>query len=551
MLQQSKYSEREKREHKLQDPTIQNLKEKREYGLQDPVMQDQREEVKKLTEKRDIILQMEHVTKSFASVQVLKDITIALKKGEILGLVGENGAGKSTLMNVLGGIHQRDGGKIYLEGKEFEPTNPKVSKAAGIAFVHQELNLFTNLTVYENLFITEMKRTKAKTIDKKTMKKIANEQLKELGIEGFDANTIVGTLPMGQRQLIEIIKAIMQDAKIIVLDEPTTSLSNKEKEKLFGIMHILQERGKSMIFISHILEDVFEHCEEIAVLRDGEIISQKKASETTNAEVIKQMVGRELNNIYPTVEKEIGDVAFVAKDICQEGRFENLDLEIREGEILGLFGLMGAGRTEFLRCLFGVDPISEGHISYKGQEIAPITPINCIKNGMAFITENRREEGLMMPKTIKENVVMASLDDICDKSFINRQKESEHTDKIVKELRVKTFDPSKQAVINLSGGNQQKVVFGKWVLKEPKIFFLDEPTRGVDVGAKYEIYSIINDLAKNKSSILIVSSEMEELMGMCDRILVMSHNKITGELEKGEYSQEGIMKAAIATGGGK
>lgn len=551
MRQQSKYSEREKREHKLQDPTIQNLKEKREYGLQDPVMQDQREEVKKLTEKRDIILQMEHVTKSFASVQVLKDITIALKKGEILGLVGENGAGKSTLMNVLGGIHQRDGGKIYLEGKEFEPTNPKVSKAAGIAFVHQELNLFTNLTVYENLFITEMKRTKAKTIDKKTMKKIANEQLKELGIEGFDANTIVGTLPMGQRQLIEIIKAIMQDAKIIVLDEPTTSLSNKEKEKLFGIMHLLQEKGKSMIFISHILEDVFEHCEEIAVLRDGEIISQKKASETTNAEVIKQMVGRELNNIYPTVEKEIGEVAFVAKDICQEGRFENLGLEIREGEILGLFGLMGAGRTEFLRCLFGVDPISEGHISYKGQEIAPITPINCIKNGMAFITENRREEGLMMPKTIKENVVMASLDDICDKSFINRQKESEHTDKIVKELRVKTFDASKQAVINLSGGNQQKVVFGKWVLKEPKIFFLDEPTRGVDVGAKYEIYSIINDLAKNKSSILIVSSEMEELMGMCDRILVMSHNKITGELEKGEYSQEGIMKAAIATGGGK
>ena len=330
-------------------------------------MQDQREEVKKLTEKRDIILQMEHVTKSFASVQVLKDITIALKKGEILGLVGENGAGKSTLMNVLGGIHQRDGGKIYLEGKEFEPTNPKVSKAAGIAFVHQELNLFTNLTVYENLFITEMKRTKAKTIDKKTMKKIANEQLKELGIEGFDANTIVGTLPMGQRQLIEIIKAIMQDAKIIVLDEPTTSLSNKEKEKLFGIMHLLQEKGKSMIFISHILEDVFEHCEEIAVLRDGEIISQKKASETTNAEVIKQMVGRELNNIYPTVEKEIGEVAFVAKDICQEGRFENLGLEIREGEILGLFGLMGAGRTEFLRCLFGVDPISEGHISYKGQ----------------------------------------------------------------------------------------------------------------------------------------------------------------------------------------
>lgn len=498
-----------------------------------------------MTEKQKYILQMEHVTKAFASVQVLKDITIALKKGEILGLVGENGAGKSTLMNVLGGIHQRDGGKIILEGKEFEPVNPKVCTEAGIAFVHQELNLFTNLTVYENLFITGMIKNKAKTIDKRAMRKIANQKLKELGISDFTADTVVGTLPMGQRQLVEIIKAIMKDARIIVLDEPTTSLSNKEKEKLFGIMHLLQAQGTSMIFISHILEDVFEHCEEIAVLRDGEIISQSLSAETTTAEVIKQMVGRELNKIYPTVEKEIGEVAFEAKNICQEGRFENVSLHIREGEILGLFGLMGAGRTEYLRCLFGVDEISDGSISYKGKEISPITPINCIKNGMAFITENRREEGLLMPKTIKENVVLASLDEICDRKFIDRRKEKEQTDKIVSELRVKTYDASKQAAINLSGGNQQKVVFGKWVLKEPKIFLLDEPTRGVDVGAKYEIYSIINDLAKKKSCILIVSSEMEELMGMCDRILIMSHNVLTGELTKNEYDQESIMKAAI------
>lgn len=498
-----------------------------------------------MTEKQEYILQMEHVTKSFASVQVLKDITISLKKGEILGLVGENGAGKSTLMNVLGGIYQRDGGKILLEGKEFEPTNPKVSKEAGIAFVHQELNLFTNLTVYENLFITQMLKNKAKTIDKKQMRKIANQQLKDLDITDFHADTIIGTLPMGQRQLVEIIKAIMQDAKIIVLDEPTTSLSNKEKEKLFGIMHRLQEQGKSIIFISHILEDVFEHCEEIAVLRDGEIISQSESSRLTTAQVIKQMVGRELNKIYPTIEKEIGEVAFTAEDICQDGRFENVSLQIREGEILGLFGLMGAGRTEYLRCLFGVDPVSSGKISYKGKEISPITPINCIKNGMAFITENRREEGLLMPKTIRENVVLANLDDICNKNFIDKKAEKDQTDRIVDELKVKTFDASKQAVINLSGGNQQKVVFGKWVLREPQVFLLDEPTRGVDVGAKYEIYSIINDLAKNKSSILIVSSEMEELMGMCDRILVMSHNRITGELVKGEYDQESIMKAAI------
>lgn len=508
-------------------------------------MRFQREEVKKLTGTQEYILQMEHVTKSFASVQVLKDITIALKKGEILGLVGENGAGKSTLMNVLGGIYQRDGGEIILEGKEFEPVNPKVSQAAGIAFVHQELNLFTNLTVYENLFITNMPKNKVHTIDKKEMKKIAAEKLKELEINDFTADTVISTLPMGQRQLVEIIKAIMQDAKIIVLDEPTTSLSNLEKEKLFRIMHLLQEKGTSMIFISHILEDVFEHCEEIAVLRDGEIISQSSSKKTTTAEVIRQMVGRELNKIYPTVEKEIGDIAFEAQNICQEGRFENVSLNIREGEILGLFGLMGAGRTEYLRCLFGVDSVSDGKILYKGKEISPITPINCIKNGMAFITENRREEGLLMPKSIRENVVLASLNEISEKCFISRGKEKENTDKIVKDLRVKTFDASKQAAVNLSGGNQQKVVFGKWVLREPEIFLLDEPTRGVDVGAKYEIYSIINELAKNKSCILIVSSEMEELMGMCDRILIMSHNKITGELSKEEYTQERIMKAAI------
>lgn len=494
---------------------------------------------------QDYILQMEHVTKSFASVQVLKDITIALKKGEILGLVGENGAGKSTLMNVLGGIHQRDGGTIILEGREFEPVNPKVAQMAGIAFVHQELNLFTNLTVYENLFITGMPKNKTGVIDKKAMRRIANDQLKELGISDFDADTIIGTLPMGQRQLVEIIKAIMQDAKIIVLDEPTTSLSNKEKEKLFGIMHLLQEQGKSMIFISHILEDVFEHCEEIAVLRDGEIISQTASKEITTAEVIRQMVGRELNKIYPVVEKEIGEVVFEAKNICQDGRFDDVSLEIREGEILGLFGLMGAGRTEYLRCLFGVDSMSAGRVVYKGNPITPVTPMNCIRNGMAFITENRREEGLLMPKSIKQNVVLANLDQICDHTFINKEKEQEQTDRMVQELRIKTFDASKQAVVNLSGGNQQKVVFGKWVLKEPRVFLLDEPTRGVDVGAKYEIYSIINDLAKNKSAILIVSSEMEELMGMCDRILVMSHNVITGELSKDEFDQVRIMKAAI------
>lgn len=492
------------------------------------------------------ILELKGITKSFATVKVLKDITFSLKKGEILGLVGENGAGKSTLMNVLGGIYQRDGGDILLDGKKFEPSNPKVSSDAGIAFVQQELNLFTNLTVMENLFITEMKRSKIGSINKKEMKKIVREKMEELGGTGISPDDIIGNLSMGQRQMVEITKSIMKDSRIIIFDEPTTSLSNKEKEKLFEIMHRMQEQGKSIIFISHILEDVFAYTDEIAVLRDGEIISQRKTKEADSNTIIKEMVGRELTNIYPVCEKEIKDIAFEAKNICQNGRFENLNLHIREGEIVGMFGLMGAGRTELLRCLFGLDEMDAGELLYKGKQITPVNPQNCIKNGMAFITENRREEGLLIPKTLKENIVLSSLrEHKKNLLFMDAAKEKENTDKMVKSLNVKTFDPGKQTAGTLSGGNQQKIVFAKWVLREPKIFLLDEPTRGVDVGAKYEIYTIIQELAKKNSCVLMVSSEIEELMGVCDRILVMSNNRITGELTKNEYVPEEIMKFAV------
>lgn len=492
------------------------------------------------------ILELKGITKSFATVKVLKDITFSLKKGEILGLVGENGAGKSTLMNVLGGIYQRDGGEIFLEGKSFEPVNPKVSSDAGIAFVQQELNLFTNLTVMENLFITEMKRGKFGSINKKEMKKIVCEKMDELGDTGISPGDIIGDLSMGQRQMVEITKSIMKDSRIIIFDEPTTSLSNKEKDKLFEIMHRMQAQGKSIIFISHILEDVFEHTDEIAVLRDGEIISQRKTKELDTNTVIREMVGRELTNIYPICQKEIKEVAFEVKNVCQSGRFQNVNLNIKEGEIVGMFGLMGAGRTELLRCIFGLDPMDEGELYYKGEKIAPVNPQNCIRNGMAFITENRREEGLLIPKSLKENIVLSSLSEHKKNlMFMDAAQERENTEKMVQSLNVKTFDPNKQTAGTLSGGNQQKIVFAKWVLREPKIFLLDEPTRGVDVGAKYEIYTIIQDLAKKNSCVLMVSSEIEELMGVCDRILVMSNNRITGELKKEEYVPEDIMKFAV------
>lgn len=494
----------------------------------------------------DIALQLRNITKSFAQVKVLTDVTISLRKGSILGLVGENGAGKSTLMNILGGVYKRDSGEILLNGAPFDPRDPKTCTAAGIAFVHQELNLFSNMSVAENLHIAAMPKFAKTFVNFGKMKRTTREKMAQLGIDDISPNAIVGSLPMGQRQLVEITKAIIGNANIIILDEPTTSLSAKEKEKLFAIMAELKAAGKSIIFISHILEDVFAQCDEIAVLRDGKIISQQPAPELTHADVVRMMVGRELNKIYPTVEKEIGEVVFKS-NISQEGRFENATVALRKGEIVGMFGLMGAGRTEYLRALFGVDTVTSGGIEFEGKRYEKLSPEKCTELGMAFITENRREEGLLVSKTVKENIALASLQELSKRmfGFMDARGERRLSDEMVEELHVRTFDANKQAVVNLSGGNQQKVVFSKWVARKPKVFLLDEPTRGVDVGAKFEIYSIINDLAKHSSSVLMVSSEMEELMGMCDRILVMCQNRITAEFTKPNFDQEKIMVAAI------
>ncbi|MDO4478804.1 MAG: sugar ABC transporter ATP-binding protein [Lachnospiraceae bacterium] len=494
-------------------------------------------------------IELNHITKSFGDVQVLKDVTLKVKKGQIVGLVGENGAGKSTMMNVLDGIYQKNGGEILVDGKPYNPHGPKDAAAAGIAFVQQELNLFTNLSVLENLYITGMLKNAVGLINKKAMYNVVKEKLKEIGADDLSPNAIIGTLPMGQRQMVEITKSIMIDANVIIFDEPTTSLSNSEKVKLFKIFNQMREQGKSIIFISHILEDVMEYTDEIAVLRDGEIISQRPTAECDTNTIIKEMVGRELTNIYPTCEKEVGDVVFQAKNICSADRFDNVNLDVREGEIVGIFGLMGAGRTELMRCIFGLDPMTSGEVVYKGNQIKPVTPENCIDNGMAMITENRREEGLLLPKTLTENIVLSSLKTHRkngNRFFMDAAKEKEDAAKMRDSLLIKTFDVHKQQAGTLSGGNQQKVVFAKWVLSDPKVFILDEPTKGVDVGAKYEIYSIIQNLAKEKSAVIMVSSEIEELMGICDKILVMAENKFTGEFSREDgFVPEEIMKYCV------
>jgi ribose transport system ATP-binding protein len=494
------------------------------------------------------ILVLKDISKGFFGATVLHGINLDVYRGEILGLVGENGAGKSTLMNILGGVMPQDTGSMELRGQPYAPANPKAADKAGIAFIHQELSLFSNLTVAENMFIDDLPTGTLGSVQFEKMRTEAREYIRKFGVN-TTPDTKVETLSMGIRQTIEITKALIKSAEIIIFDEPTTSLSQTEKDNLFHIIAQLKQQGVTIIYISHILEDVFALCDRIAVVRDGHLVGIQPKAELNKGQIIKMMVGREMNQVYPTVKKTVGDVVYRAIDIQQGRAVKNISFDMRSGEIVGLFGLMGAGRTELVRCLFGVDPIDTGTIEFKGKRLRQINPEACIKNGIAFVTEDRRQEGLLMPKTVKENIVLAKLNDLREgMGMIRRKKEDSEADTVIKELSVKVQDKNKQQAKNLSGGNQQKVVIAKWILKNPSMFIMDEPTRGVDVGAKYEIYTIINDMAKNGATVLFISSEMEELMGVCDRIMVMSKGKIVADIPKNEYSQEKIISYAIGGG---
>ena len=499
-----------------------------------------------MNKNKECILSLEKINKTFSSGKVLDDVDLNLKKGFVLGLCGENGAGKSTLMNILGGVVKRDSGDIIYEGNHFDPRTPSDARKAGIAFIHQELNLFTNLSVKENMFIEDFPKGKVlNALDYKYMKTKAKEILGSIG-EDINVDVTVGSLNMGHRQMIEIAKALTRDVKVIIFDEPTTSLSIKEKERLFKIIKELSEKEVSVIYISHVIEDIFELCHEIVVLRDGKLIGQYPAEEVDKDKIISMMVGRELTKLFPYEERPIGDVIYKVDNLNQAGRLKDINIELREGEIVGLFGLMGAGRSEFARAVFGIDAYNSGEVFIKGQSIKEPNPGSCINEGICFITENRREEGLLMDKSVHDNLLLVTIKDITKRfSVVDKKRGDENSDKVIDEVKIKTFDKHRQVVRNLSGGNQQKVVIGKWLLAEPKVFILDEPTRGIDVGAKYEIYQYIINLAKNKSTILFISSEMEELMGVCDKIVVMSDGQISGEISRSEFDQEGLLKLAM------
>ncbi len=496
---------------------------------------------------QDNILEIIDIEKQFFGVQVLKKINFQLRRGEILGLVGENGAGKSTMMNVIGGIYQRDNGKMLINGATYEPQTSKDATDNGIAFIHQELNLFTNLSISENMFIEEFPKNTWRNIDFRYMHNKASQALKDYGLSELSPKTIIKNLPMGTRQIVEIIKSLMKKAKIMIFDEPTTSLSAPEKEKLFQTINDLRDSGISIIFISHILEDVMYLCDRVTVLRDGEIIGSRENKDLCVNEIITMMVGRELNNLYPEFEHTVStDVALELKDISRNQKIQDISFTLHKGEILGLYGIIGAGRTELAKCIFGIDKIDSGEIFIRGRKVDQLSPEKSIAEGIAFVTEDRRHEGLFMPKSVSLNSTIVNLKNILSKfGVINRTSERISTREMVDNLRIKVSDVNKLPVANLSGGNQQKVVFGKWVMNNPSIFILDEPTKGVDVGAKYEIYSIIGDMTKNGAAVLVISSEMEELIGIADRILVMKKGRLSGEVMKKDFTQEKIGSMAL------
>lgn len=494
------------------------------------------------------LLEVHELSKAFFGVPAVKKVTLTVNAGETLGLIGQNGAGKSTLMNLIGGVVRPDSGDMRFNGNPYAPRNPAAANASGIAFIHQELNLFTNLTIAENIFINHFPRTGLlRTIDRKVIKQKTSELLEAVGLE-LSPDTLVERISPGERQLVEIAKALYQEASLIILDEPTTSLTARETERLFGMMGQLRAQGKGLIYISHILGDVMNLSNQVAVMRDGALVAYEPVQTFNIDRMISLMVGRSIEQLYPPrTAAPAKDVLLEVDQLSTAGIVDQISFSLRKGEVLGLFGLMGSGRTELARMIFGLDPFDSGTIRVEGQPLKQPSPGSSIRSKIAFVTENRREEGLLMNIDIANNIGLVSLSEFARSALniLNQNAMLASAREMADVLQLKSGDIQHQAVKALSGGNQQKVVIAKWLLSRPSIFIMDEPTRGIDVGAKYEIYSIIDRLAASGSGVLIISSELEELMGMCDRILIMSRGEIYGEYQRDQFDDKRILRTAF------
>ena len=488
------------------------------------------------------LLEMSGISKHFPGVKALSDVSISLDRGEVLGIVGENGAGKSTLMKIVAGVYTPDAGELRLDGAAFTPRQPRDSLDAGIIVIHQELSLVPDRSVAENIFLGHLPH-RLGGVKRAALNRRAKELLARVGLT-VSPQTRVRNLGIAQQQLVEIARALSRAARVIVMDEPTATLTTAEQRILFATIRTLREAGVGLVFISHHLEEVFEICDRVVVLRDGAAVETRPTADWTEASLIQAMVNRPIDALFPPRHATIGDVLLEVEGLSSAGRFEDVSFQLRAGEVLGLGGLIGAGRTEVLKSIYGALPISAGRIRVQARDVTIRTPRDAIAAGVALVPEDRKGEGLVMPFPVRANVALSTLTRVAWlRTFLAPRRIDRLADEAVRELRIRT--PSiRQRVQLLSGGNQQKVVLGRALTTKPRVFLLDEPTRGIDVGAKVEVYRLINALAEQGAAILVVSSDMIELLGLCDRILVMRAGRVAGAVPRDEFSQERVMHFA-------
>ena len=494
----------------------------------------------------DTILSMEGIHKSFPGVKALSDVNFSLKKGEVHALLGENGAGKSTLMKVLGGIYKQEEGNISINGELVDISDVHSSQNYGISIIHQELILVPYMTIAENIFLgKEPLKKKSRFVDFTYMHLEAQKILDSFDL-GIRSDDLIASLSVAQQQMVEIAKALSVDSNIIVMDEPTATLTHKETDQLFSLIEELKKKGKSIIYISHRIEELLQISDRVSVLRDGLYIGTKETKETSKHELIRMMVGRELDEFFKHTSHNQGEEILKVENLSREGVFKNINLSLHKGEILGISGIVGAGRTELARALFGIDSYDTGQIFLDGLPVNIGNPGSAIEKGIALVPESRKEHGLIMSEAVGFNMTLQILSSFINKIRVNRKKEENIIQDYISKLSIKT--PTSATLINsLSGGNQQKVVIAKWLATNPRVLILDEPTRGVDVNAKMEIYNLMNAFAKEGYAIILISSELPEILNMSDRVLVMFHGEIKAELSRDQLSQETIMH--YATGG--
>jgi ABC-type sugar transport system ATPase subunit len=491
------------------------------------------------------VLELEEISKSFPGVQALDRVHFDVRAGEVHALLGENGAGKSTLIKIISGVHEPDSGRMLLDGREVRFASPQEAQAAGIATIFQELLLFPELTVAENIFMGHAPRTRLGAMDWGAMRARAEEILASLEIHGLDVSWIVGALTVGNRQRVEIAKALSQNARILIMDEPTAALAEADVLHLFRIVRLLRQRGVGIVYISHRLEEVFELADRVTVVRDGAFVGTRTVARTSPDELITMMVGRTIEKLFPKLEAEIGAPVLEVRALQGRPLFHDVNFELRAGEIVGLAGLVGSGRSEVAQAIFGIKPADAGEIRLEGRAVRIASPGQAKRLGLAYVPEDRGTQGLIRPMRLRENLSLAVLRQVAHGGFIDRRAEAELAARSMRQLDIRASGPE-QRVAKLSGGNQQKVVLGKWLAAKPRILLMDEPTRGVDIGAKSEIHRLMSGLAQAGLAVLMISSELPEIMGMSDRILVMREGTIVAEFARATATQEAIAAAMMS-----